>query len=694
MNRLGRSSSPYLRQHALNPVDWFEWGPEAFEEARARDRPILLSVGYSACHWCHVMARESFESPAIAALMNASFVNVKVDREERPDVDALYMEAVQRMTGRGGWPMTVFLTPEGEPFHGGTYFPPVPRHGMMAFPQLLDAVAAAWRERRRDVTRQARALAQALQTADQAGPASRQPGADLVAAAETRVVAAYDRLHGGFGGAPKFPSHGVLEFLLGRYVRAGRPETAAAITGTLDAMAAGGVYDQLGGGFHRYAVDASWTVPHFEKMLYDNAQLVRHYALAWSIWRVPRYRVVAEETADYLLREMRHQDGAFYAAQDADSSGGEGAAYTWTVAQVRAALSTELADAALPWYGVTETGDVAGASVLTARCDADALASRLGLTAQGLEGRLQRVREGLLQERRRRPPPATDTKVLLEWNALAVDALARAGMLFGRLDYLDAARTAALFLLDQVRDDAGAARSWHDGRVGAPAFLEDLAALGDALLTLYEATYDPMWVARARELAAEILEAFLDPGRGFFRNGPRHDPLVARQKDLTDTPAPSGNAMAARLLVRLAGLTGEDELVDHALGALRVGGGLMERAPAATGALLAVLDDLTSGARQVAIVGSDAADLLAVVRGTFLPGTVVAWAADGDAGTGVVRLLAGRRPAGGRPAAYVCQGTVCGAPVTEPKALASALGCRLEQPAATGPTAGVKPAAR
>jgi len=676
-NRLAGATSPYLRQHADNPVDWHPWGPEALALARDTDRPILLSIGYSACHWCHVMAHESFEDPAIAALMNAGFVNIKVDREERPDLDAIYMDAVQAVSGHGGWPLTVFLTPSGRPFFGGTYFPPVPRHGMSSFPDLLTAIAEAWRDRRPDIERSAEAILDALRRASPV--ASRDAlTPDLVISASLQIMRGYDAASGGFGGAPKFPSAPVLAFLLGRWARDGDVAPRDAVLFTLDAMATGGLRDQIGGGFHRYCVDADWTIPHFEKMLYDNAQLARLYLEAWQATGEARFRAVAEDTLKWLLADLRGTHGAFLAARDADTAEGEGAYYSWTPDEVAAVLDPETAGLAAAWYGIVEGGNFEGGrTVPTTRANADALAQSLGMERAELDARLETARAGLRAARDRRAAPAADDKVLADWNGLAIDALARAGGAFNRPDYVAAAEGALRFVLAALRHapatgDGGLAHSWRAGTPGAPAFLEDYAALGGACLSLYEATFETAWLEAAERLVEGMIARFADEGGGFRRTGPEHEPLVLDVLDLADAASPSGNALAADLLLRAAALLDRADWSERAASIFRLARPQFERAPQAFGALLAALDGYLSGSREVAIVGpaEGAAELLAVVRAQFLPGTVVAWSA---APTGMPPLLSGRTASEGRATAFVCRSFACRRPVTSPDDLLTML---------------------
>jgi uncharacterized protein len=664
MNRLAAETSPYLRQHADNPVDWYAWGDEAFAAARAADRPILLSVGYSACHWCHVMAHESFEDPEVAALMNDLFVNVKVDREERPDVDAVYMEAVQATTGQGGWPMTVFLTPDGRPFFGGTYFPKETRHGMISFPDLCRRVDELWRTRRSDVDQQAGQLTGALGRTALLEPGDDLPGADTLAAAERQLVDQHDPAGGGFGGAPKFPqamSLDLLVRLLARGGAGGAPADAvrAVVETSLDAMASGGIDDHLGGGFARYSVDDRWLVPHFEKMLYDQALLTRAYLHAWQVTGHGRYRRVVEETVGYVLRDLRHPDGGFYSAEDADSEGEEGLFYVWTPDQVIAALDgdADLADEVMAFYGVTPEGNFEGRTILNRvrhRGDLDR------------PPQVEDARRRLFEARERRVRPGRDDKVLTEWNGLMLAALAEAAAATGRDDWLDAAVTTGEFLLGSLRRDDGRwLRSWQaDGGARHLAVAADLAALVDAFTRLAEATGEARWVAEAATTADALLDLFWDPARGgLFTTGTDAEQLVARDKDLMDNATPSANSLAAVALVRLAALTGEARYRHHADQILRLAGPVAARHPLAFGHLLAAVDLAVHGVDEVVVAG-DRSDLVGLVQRAYLPGAVLAWGERYDS-----PLWAGRDD--GR--AYVCRGYTCQLPAADAATLADQL---------------------
>jgi len=664
MNRLAAESSPYLRQHADNPVDWYAWGDEAFAAAREADRPILLSVGYSACHWCHVMAHESFEDPDVAALMNDLFVNVKVDREERPDVDAVYMEAVQATTGQGGWPMTVFLTPDGRPFFGGTYFPKETRGGMISFPDLCRRVDELWRTRRSDVDEQAGQLTGALGRTALLEPGDDLPGAETLAAAERQLVDQHDAAGGGFGGAPKFPqamSLDLLVRLLARGGAGGAPADAvrAAVETSLDAMASGGIYDHLGGGFARYSVDDRWLVPHFEKMLYDQALLTRAYLHAWQVTGHDRYRQVVEETVGYVLRDLRHPAGGFTSAEDADSEGEEGLFYVWTPDQVVAALDgdADLADEVMAYYGVTPAGNFEGRTIL------NRLRHRGDLDRPP---RVEDARRRLFAARERRVRPGRDDKVLTEWNGLMLAALAEAAAATGRDDWREAAVATGEFLLGALRRDDGRwLRSWQaDGGARHLAVAADLAALVDAFTRLAEATGEARWVAEAAATADALLDLFWDPARGgLFTTGADAEKLVARDKDLMDNATPSANSLAAVALVRLAGLTGEGRYRHHADQILRLAGPVATRHPLAFGYLLAAVDLSVHGVDEVVVAG-DRPDLVGLVQRAYLPGAVLAWGERYDS-----PLWAGRDD--GR--AYVCRGYACRLPADDAATLAGQL---------------------
>ena len=660
-NRLGQETSPYLLQHKDNPVDWFAWGEEALARARAQDRPLLVSVGYSACHWCHVMERESFEDPEIAALMNEHFVCVKVDREERPDVDAVCMEACQAMTGQGGWPLNTFLTPEQAPFYAGTYFPPDSRYGRPSWRMVLEAVADAWNRRREEIRAQGAKVQRSLELTAHLDP-SPEPITDAqMIDAVSGLGRSYDQARGGFGRAPKFPQASTIELLLAR----GEREMSLA---TLHAMAQGGIYDQVGGGFSRYSVDATWTVPHFEKMLYDNALLARAYLHGWQVSRDERLRRVCCETLDWALREMRGDEGGFFSALDADSEGVEGKFYVWTLPELRDVLGHELAEEAIAYFGATDQGNFeGGANVLEGR----------GAQPE----RLPEIRCKLYGARAQRVRPGLDDKRLTAWNALMISALAQAGGALQREDYIEAARGCAEFVLSELRDSEGRLlRTWKDGVGRINAYLEDHAFLLEALITLYEATFDPRWYLEAVALADTIIERFSDRERGgFFTTAEDQEQGFARRQDLEDSPIPSGSSAAAFGLLRLALLSGEGRFERHAAGVLRRHSALAVRQPLAFGHLLQAVDFSLAAVKEVAIVGPEPEPLSRVVRDAYRPHIVLAGGPGGaleedvPEATASVPLLKGRRAVDGHAAAYVCEHFVCQAPVTTVEALIAAL---------------------
>ena len=635
MNRLANETSPYLLQHADNPVDWYSWGEEALERARGEDKPILLSIGYAACHWCHVMEHESFEDEATAAVMNERFVNIKVDREERPDLDSVYMDAVVALTGHGGWPMTVFLTPAGEPFFGGTYFPPEPRHGLPSFRQVLIAASDAYRERRTDVARTAEALVESVRRSSELSP-SREPLTGSVLSEAARALRGQvDPRWGGFGRAPKFPPASALEFLL----RRGEVEP---VRTTLDGMAAGGMYDLLGGGFHRYSVDEQWLVPHFEKMLYDNALLVPTYLHAFVVTGDSRYRRIVEDTLAYILRELLLPEGGFASAQDADTDGVEGLTFTWTGEELEQILGERRDD----WLQPFEHGR----SILRAEIAEEA-------------------RLALFEARERRPKPLRDDKAIAAWNGLALAALAEAGWRLERSDLLTAARRTAEFLLGPLSDpDGGLHRTFRAGLSKHTGYLEDYADVANGLYELHVATGELRWLREARRLALLAVERFEDPERGGFYLSPAHgEQLVARKKDFDDHPTPSGNSMLAYVLLRLGRIYGDDDLERRAVSVLRLVRQGLTRAPSAFGHALCALDLYLSTPKEIAVVGPRSSEIAHAALAPFEPNAVVAFGPAED-----VPLLAGKDLVDGRPAVYVCERFACRTPVTEPAELAPA----------------------
>ena len=681
-NHLAGETSPYLLQHAGNPVDWYPWGEEALARARLLDRPIFLSIGYAACHWCHVMERESFEDEATAALLNDRFVPIKVDREERPDLDQLYMGAVQALTGQGGWPMSVFLAPDGRPFYGGTYFPDTPRHGMPSFRQVLEAIRLAWTEQRHEIERSGARLVEALAAAQlTASGADGLPPRETLSQAAAAIDATFDPVNGGWGRAPKFPQAMTIETLLLRHVATGDPRPLEIARRSLDAMAAGGVHDQLGGGFHRYATDAAWLVPHFEQMLYDNAQLARVYVHAWALTGDAAYLDTATGTLDYLLRELRTPDGGFAASQDADTAGHEGATFTWTAAEVREVLGPDAALFAAA-YGVTDEGNWEGRTILARVRDERELGERFGLAVGEVAGHLVASRTALLARREGRAQPARDDKVLAAWNGLAIAALADAaramdatgdaGLADAAARYRDAACAAATSVLGGLlRPDGRLRRSWKDGRATADGVLEDHADLAEGLLALYEATLDERWFTASISLAEVMLARFADPSGGFFDTADDGERLVMRPKDLQDNAVPSGNAVAAAVLLRLAAFTGEPRYRAAADRAIATVAPFLAQHPTAFARWLAALELAHAGLTEIAIVG-DPADgetrrLVRTASRGYTPFRVLAVTA--APASSAVPLMRDRFALRGRPTAFVCRDFACRQPVHEPEAL-------------------------
>jgi uncharacterized protein YyaL (SSP411 family)/aryl-alcohol dehydrogenase-like predicted oxidoreductase len=677
VNRLVHSTSPYLLQHAHNPVDWYPWGEDALQRARQEDKPILLSIGYSACHWCHVMERESFEDEAIASLMNEHFVCIKVDREERPDLDEIYMAATQAMNhGQGGWPMTVFLTPELEPFFAGTYFPPADRYGRPGFPTLLTRLAELWRDERSRVREQGKEMVRYLRRGVGTTPAP-SLGEDELRAALAQYAADFDPRHGGFGGAPKFPPAMALMLLLRLHRRFGDAGALDMAARTLEEMARGGMYDQLGGGFHRYSVDERWLVPHFEKMLYDNALLARAYLEAYQVTGAAFHARVASEVLDYVLREMTAPEGGFYSATDADSEGEEGRFFVWTPQQVEEALGDRAAARLFcAYYDITEAGNWEGHGIPNVSRTGARVAGSLGLTGEALEAEVAALKPKVYEARRRRVPPALDDKVLTSWNALMITALAEGFRVLGERRYLEAAERAARFVLKELRTPQGRLlRTWRGGRAHLGAYLEDHAYLAEALIDVYEAGGDPVFLQEAERLAGVTLRLFADPEGGFFSTAADHEALIVRHREGNDGAIPSANAAAAMALARLSYHLDRPELRDEAERALRVWGRSIARHPRAFAKSLLVLDLLMEGPVELAFVGAPGADMEALrheVARHFLPNRIVAHH-DPAQGGSALPLVAGRTTVGGRPALYVCRNFACQRPVTDPAQVEAAL---------------------
>ncbi|MBL7077029.1 MAG: thioredoxin domain-containing protein [Kiritimatiellae bacterium] len=673
-NRLAGQSSPYLLQHAHNPVDWYPWGDEAFAEAKRQNKPVFLSIGYSSCHWCHVMEHESFSQEDVAAILNKHFISIKVDREERPDVDDIYMTAVQVLTGSGGWPLSVFLTPDREPFFGGTYFPPEDRHGRRGFKSLLGNVAEIWTARRGDIQADAKRLTDTVRRAMQPRPtAGASPTPTLLDRAATTLSYSYDGSWGGFGGAPKFPPAGALAFLLRRYEQTGNPDTLAIVTHTLQAMARGGMYDQVGGGFHRYSVDERWLVPHFEKMLYDNALLTRVYVEAWQATGNPFYRRIATETLDYVLRDMTGPEGGFYSAQDADSEGVEGKFYVWSRGELLAGLDSETGAVVADFYGATKKGNFEGHNILHVPVPRPEFAAERGLSTDELDRAIKAARGVLLRERAERIPPLTDDKVITAWNGMMIGCMARAAAAFDEPKYIAAAGRAAAFISSDLSDDDRLRRSWRDGRAGPDGFLDDYAHMANAHIDLYEATFNATHLERAERLL-DVLQREFKSGDvpGYLFAPTNRTDLLTSNRPMTDGAIPSGNAIAMTALFRLYRLTGNAELRDRAEVIQNAMAPLADKHPRSFAYALIAMEFMTSSPRELVVVGAldhpTAQAFLRAIRSRFLPNAVLV------AGSGSVPaddeadlpLLRGRTPVDGQPALYVCEGFTCRQPITDP----------------------------
>ncbi len=683
-NRLQHETSPYLRQHADHPVDWYPWGEEAFTAAKEQDKPLLLSIGYAACHWCHVMAHESFEDAKTAAFMNEHFISVKVDREERPDVDDVYMQATLIFNrGSGGWPMTVFLTPDGHPFHAGTYYPPEPRYGMPSFQQVMAAVVETFHKKRGEVERTGRALAEELERAMTAGmggePELLSPA--ILDAAAQEMLRRTDPVHGGLTrGKPKFPNPVTLEYLLRTYAATGHEQAREVVLFTLRKMVAGGMYDQLGGGFHRYSVDEKWLVPHFEKMLYDNALLSRVYLHGWQVSGDPFLREIAEDTLDYVLREMTAPEGGFYSTQDADSEGEEGKYFVWTADEIRAALDGVVGkvDALLAYWGVTDEGNFEGKNILHAADMLERVAVRHGLSVEQMRDDVAAAKAVLFTLRKNRVTPARDEKIITAWNGMMLAAFAEAARVLGAGDYLEAAIANAHFLLrEMVGPDGRLWRTHKDGVSKINGYLEDYAHVIDGLLELYQATFDKHWFSEAQRLADIALKHFRAEDGGFYDTSDDHEALIVRPRNVQDNATPSGSAMIAYELLRLTGYTAETRYEDAALSVYRVLGSALAEYPLSFGEMLIGLDMALRRPLEIAIVGDPAdertAALLGVVRARYRPLAVVALSPSNAEGSAIPALLRTRTLRDGAPAAYVCENFVCAAPVTTAEALAEVL---------------------
>ncbi|QQS41586.1 MAG: thioredoxin domain-containing protein [Acidobacteriota bacterium] len=671
-NRLADETSPYLLQHAHNPVDWYPWSEEAFEKARSEDKPVLLSIGYSACHWCHVMERESFEDERIARIMNEHYVNIKVDMEERPDVDKIYMNFVQMTTGSGGWPMTVFLTPDQRPFFGGTYFPPQPRFNLPSFEQILVSVADAYSNNREEVLRSANEILGEIRRVSIAQGDSTGFGEDLLALAFNSFARSFDNRNGGFGGAPKFPAPMSLEFLLRYYKRTDDELAAQMVTETCRKMAHGGIFDQLGGGFHRYTVDANWLTPHFEKMLYDNAQLTRLYLHAFQLTGDAFYERIARETLDYVLREMTDKSGGFYSAQDADSEGVEGKFFVWTPEEVDQVLGEGPGKAFRAFYDVTEEGNFEGKSILRVTKALAETADELKIGEKELAETLDDGRKKLFEHREKRIKPFRDEKVLTAWNGLMLAAFAEAAFVLKDEKYLSAAKKNADFLLAEMFDSEDLLRTWKDGKAKLKAYIEDYANLADGLIELYQAGGEEKYLEAAKSLAEEMIAKYWDEdGGGFYFTASDHEELVVRTKDFNDNATPSGNSAAADVLLRLSKIYGDERFDRYARTVLRLVAPQVRRYPGAFGRAIAAMEFALGKVREIVIVGEGDAEIEDVLASEYLPLKVVV-RSKGPSDS--LPLLSGRDTKDGRTTVYVCENSTCRLPVNDADGLRSELG--------------------
>jgi len=677
-NHLINETSPYLRQHAHNPVDWYPWGEEAFAISREQNKPVLLSIGYSACHWCHVMAHESFEDEEIARLMNDNFVNIKVDREERPDLDQIYMNAVQMMTHHGGWPMTVFLTPDAIPFYGGTYFPPQDRYNMPGFPRVLISVAEAYKDRRSDIAQTSDQLLNELRRLSETSGSEQSIEKELLDAAFVGITRGYDPVNGGFGGAPKFPPAMTLEFLLRTFVRTGNADALEMVRTTTTKMAYGGMYDQLGGGFHRYSTDAKWLVPHFEKMLYDNALLSRVYLHYYQVSQDELARETTKGILDYVIREMTNDEGGFYSTQDADSEGHEGKFFVWDIAEIKSVLGEKKANLFCAAYDITDSGNFEGENIPNIKHSLKAVAEKAGVTLDELNASLSQSKRKLFEVREQRIKPDRDEKVITAWNGLMLASFAEAGVVLDRPDYLDIARKNARFILSKLQRDGFLLRTYKDGVAKFNAYLEDYAFLIEGLTTLFETSGEIEWLNAALSLTDRMVEEFWDEDNaGFFFTGTSHEKLIVRSKDYFDNATPSGNSVAASVLLRLGILTDSEHFRNLAVSVFREVADSIRKYPSGFGYALSGLDFLLSTPKEVAIIAPEQSSLKTFVRVAwerYLPNKVVASALSGDsAAIGSVVLLQNRNLVQGKTAAYVCQNYTCKEPVTEIAAFAEQL---------------------
>ncbi len=664
-NRLINETSPYLLQHAHNPVDWYPWGDEAFEKAKTADKPLLVSIGYSACHWCHVMEHESFEDAATAAVMNEHFVNIKVDMEERPDVDQIYMSFVQLTTGRGGWPMNVFLTPDKRPFFGGTYFPPTPRYGMASWQQILFSIVEAYRNKRDELEHSANEIVGELRRLSVVDSASGGLSTDLLDQAFSSFSRTFDTVNGGFGGAPKFPPAMSLEFLLRYHHRTGDEKSLEMVTHTLDKMACGGIYDQLGGGFHRYAVDAVWLVPHFEKMLYDNGQLIRVYLHAYQVTGVEFYKRIAIETLEYVRREMLDKSGGFYSTQDADSEGEEGRFFVWTPEEIAEVLGEKDANEFCKHFDVTTNGNFEGKNILNIKNPV--------AIAPGSD-RFDDARSRLFAEREKRIIPHRDEKILTAWNGLMLAAFADAAAVLGSDDYLEVAKGNAEFILTQLQKDRRLLRTWKDGTAKLNGYIEDCANVADGLIVLYQVSGEAKYLVEAKRLAELMITEFWDTDNGgFFFTSNDHEELIVRNKDFYDNATPSGNSVAADVLLRLAKLLGDEKFERFAVTVLRLMASQLRRYPQGFGRVLSAMEFHLSATKEIAIIGEAGNELGREILKKYLPDAVVILSSDAQADSAVIPLLKDRGMIDEKPTAYICKNYVCKLPLTDQAKIVEAI---------------------
>lgn len=669
-NRLVNETSPYLLQHATNPVDWYAWGTEALSRAKTTDKPILLSIGYSACHWCHVMEKESFEDPHIAELMNEHFVNIKVDREERPDLDSIYMTAIQLMTGHGGWPMTVFLTPNCEPFYGGTYFPPTDRQGLIGFPRLLKSIAETYNERRDDVSKVTKHLMSRLETMSSTIRSDNTLTQDIIIKAYENLVPNFDAQHGGFGQQPKFPQPMIYEFVLRHFVRTETSLDLEIIELTLDRMAEGGIYDQLGGGFHRYSTDQYWIVPHFEKMLYDNALLVSLYLHGYQVTKNPDYRRIVEETLDYVTREMTDDCGGFYSSQDADSEGVEGKYFVWKKDEILDVLGSDDGEIINDYYGITRKGNFEGSNILRVEQDEFKVRKKFNLSKQDFDAILRRSKIKLLEYRSDRIPPSRDSKILTSWNALMLRAFANASSILERSEYREIAKVNARFLLDNLRQNGRLLRTYKNGQSKLGGYLEDYAFLIDGLLALHEVTFEAEWLEESISLADQMVDLFWDDDSNqFYDTGKDQENLIIRPCELTDNAIPCGSSVAAEVLLRLSIITNNAEYKNKAIALLSAAQGMMSSFPASTGQWLNVLDAYLNGTKEIVLAGNplanDTQKLLAALYENYIPSYVLVGIKEPKESMLNLPITENREQVNAVATAFVCENYVCQMPITD-----------------------------